>query len=62
MQVLSVQATKRLYGVSRRVFRMAPVHHHFELCGFKEPVIVATAYVISYALALLAGYVGLISV
>nr|CAD1834361.1 unnamed protein product [Ananas comosus var. bracteatus] len=62
MQVLSVQATKRLYGVSRRVFRMAPVHHHFELCGFKEPVIVATAYVISYSLALLAGYVGLISV
>ncbi|XP_038981446.1 phospho-N-acetylmuramoyl-pentapeptide-transferase homolog isoform X2 [Phoenix dactylifera] len=61
IQVLSVKITKRLYGTSRRVFRMAPVHHHFELCGLKEPIIVASAYVISYILALLAGYIGLIS-
>ncbi|XP_010919783.1 phospho-N-acetylmuramoyl-pentapeptide-transferase homolog [Elaeis guineensis] len=61
IQVLSVKITKRLYGTSRRVFRMAPVHHHFELCGLKEPIIVASAYVISYILAMLAGYIGLIS-
>ncbi|XP_072996001.1 phospho-N-acetylmuramoyl-pentapeptide-transferase homolog [Typha latifolia] len=61
IQVLHMKATERFYGVRRRFFRMAPVHHHFELCGFKEPVIVASAYVISYILALFAGYIGLIS-
>ncbi|KAJ6416875.1 hypothetical protein OIU84_002707 [Salix udensis] len=36
-------------------FRMAPIHHHLELCGLKEPVIVVGAYVISGVLALFAG-------
>ncbi|XP_031499638.1 phospho-N-acetylmuramoyl-pentapeptide-transferase homolog [Nymphaea colorata] len=53
--------TKRFYGAGRKLFRMAPVHHHFELSGFKEPSIVATAYVVSGIFALVAGYVGLIS-
>lgn len=61
VQVFSIQVTKRLYGVSRRVFRMAPIHHHFELCGFKEPIIVASAYLISCILALIAGCTGILS-
>uniref|UniRef100_A0A5B6YP85 Phospho-N-acetylmuramoyl-pentapeptide-transferase n=2 Tax=Davidia involucrata TaxID=16924 RepID=A0A5B6YP85_DAVIN len=62
MQVSFYKTTKRLYGAGHRLFRMAPFHHHLELCGFKEPIIVAGAYVISCMLALFAGYVGLISV
>ncbi|KAL3522688.1 hypothetical protein ACH5RR_015522 [Cinchona calisaya] len=62
MQVFFFKATKHLQGTGRRLFRMAPLHHHLELCGVKEPVIVAGAYVISCMLILFAGYVGLISV
>ncbi|XP_058196137.1 phospho-N-acetylmuramoyl-pentapeptide-transferase homolog isoform X3 [Rhododendron vialii] len=61
MQVSFFKTTKRLQGRGRRLFRMAPFHHHLELCGIKEPTIVAAAYVISSLSALLAGYVGLIS-
>jgi len=32
--------TKKKYGEGRRVFRMAPLHHHFELLGWPEPKIV----------------------
>ncbi|KAL4627539.1 hypothetical protein ACB092_05G172500 [Castanea dentata] len=61
IQVLYFKTTRRLWGFGRRMFRMAPLHHHFELCGIKEPIIVAGAYVISSIFALLAAYVGLIS-
>lgn len=60
-QVLYFKITKHLQGAGRRLFRMAPFHHHLELCGLKEPMIVAGAYVISSVLALFAGYVGLIA-
>ncbi|KAM6552138.1 hypothetical protein CsatB_001946 [Cannabis sativa] len=61
MQVLYFKTTKHFSGYGRRLFRMAPIHHHLELCGIKEPLIVAGAYVISSSLALFAGYLGLIS-
>ncbi|KAA8514938.1 hypothetical protein F0562_018275 [Nyssa sinensis] len=61
MQVSFYKTTKCLHGAGCRLFWMAPFHHHLELCGFKEPIIVAGAYVISCILALFAGYVGLIS-
>jgi phospho-N-acetylmuramoyl-pentapeptide-transferase len=38
----------------RRVFRMAPLHHHYELTGWPEPKIVVRFWIISFALALLA--------
>ncbi|KAL0925692.1 hypothetical protein M5K25_004057 [Dendrobium thyrsiflorum] len=60
-QVLFMKVTRKLFGVRRRIFRMSPIHHHFELCGHKEPVIVASAYFISCILALIAGYIGIIS-
>ncbi|KAM1561724.1 hypothetical protein ACFX1Z_004820 [Malus domestica] len=61
LQVLYFKTTNRLHGAGRRLFRMAPFHHHLELCGLKEPVIVAVAYAVSSILALCAGYLGLIS-
>ena len=38
----------------RRVFRMAPLHHHYELEGWAEPKIVVRFWIVSFALALLA--------
>ena len=38
----------------RRVFRMAPLHHHYELNGWPEPKIVVRFWIVSFALALLA--------
>lgn len=37
----------------RRVFLMAPIHHHFELKGWKEPKIVVRFWIVSIILALL---------
>ena len=33
--------TKKKYGEGRRVFKMTPIHHHFEMCGWNEKKIVA---------------------
>lgn len=38
----------------KRVFRMAPLHHHYELAGWPEPKITVRFWIISFALALLA--------
>jgi phospho-N-acetylmuramoyl-pentapeptide-transferase len=48
VQVASFKAT------GRRVFRMAPLHHHYELTGWAEPKIVVRFWIVSFALALLA--------
>ena len=32
--------TKKKYGEGRRVFKMTPIHHHFEMCGWNEKKIV----------------------
>ena len=44
--------TKKKYGQGRRVFRMAPVHHHFELLGWAEPKIVVRFYIVAVILAI----------
>ncbi|MBP5600915.1 MAG: phospho-N-acetylmuramoyl-pentapeptide-transferase, partial [Lachnospiraceae bacterium] len=36
MQVLYFKATK-----GKRIFKMTPIHHHFELSGWSEPKVVA---------------------
>ena len=33
--------TRIKYGTGQRIFRMAPLHHHFELCGWSEVKLVA---------------------
>jgi phospho-N-acetylmuramoyl-pentapeptide-transferase len=38
----------------RRVFRMAPLHHHYELAGWAEPKIIVRFWIVSFVLALLA--------
>jgi phospho-N-acetylmuramoyl-pentapeptide-transferase len=38
----------------RRIFRMAPIHHHFELKGWAEPKIIVRFWIVSILLALVA--------
>ncbi len=38
----------------RRIFRMAPLHHHFELKGWPEPKVIVRFWIIAIALALIA--------
>ena len=45
--------TKKKYGEGRRIFKMAPIHHHFELLGWPEPKIVTRFYIIAILLMIL---------
>ncbi|UCF94944.1 MAG: phospho-N-acetylmuramoyl-pentapeptide-transferase, partial [Desulfobacterales bacterium] len=38
----------------RRIFRMAPLHHHFELKGWPEPKVIVRFWIIAITLALIA--------
>ncbi|HRY84542.1 MAG TPA: phospho-N-acetylmuramoyl-pentapeptide-transferase, partial [Candidatus Cloacimonadota bacterium] len=42
--------TKRKYGAGRRVFLMAPLHHHFELKGLHETKIVIRFWIVAVLL------------
>ena len=44
--------SKKKFGEGRRVFKMAPVHHHFEMIGWQEPKIVVRFYIIAIVLAI----------
>ena len=48
LQVWSFKAT------GKRIFRMAPIHHHFELKGWAEPKIIVRFWIMSVMLALVA--------
>ena len=45
--------TKRRYGEGRRVFLMSPLHHHFELKGWKENTVIVRFWVLSIMFSLL---------
>ena len=51
LSVIVQVASFKLTG--KRVFRMAPIHHHFEQLGWSEPQIVMRFWIISFILALL---------
>ncbi|WP_028518427.1 phospho-N-acetylmuramoyl-pentapeptide-transferase [Ruminococcus flavefaciens] len=42
IQVGYFKITKKKYGEGRRIFKMTPIHHHFEMSGFSEYKIVIT--------------------
>ena len=42
IQVSYFKYTKKKYGEGRRIFKMTPIHHHFEMSGFSEYKIVIT--------------------
>ena len=53
-QVSYYKATKGPDGKGKRLFKMAPIHHHLELSGWEETKIVGIFYLINAGLALLA--------
>lgn len=52
LQVTWFKYTKRRYGEGRRIFRMAPLHHHFEVTGWKETQVVVRFWIITMMLVL----------
>ena len=48
------KATRKIYGTPRRLFKMSPLHHHFEKCGMKETQIVLMYTVVTLVLTALA--------
>ena len=52
VQVGYFKYTKRKYGEGRRIFLMAPLHHHFEQTGWKETQVVVRFWIITILLVL----------
>jgi phospho-N-acetylmuramoyl-pentapeptide-transferase len=57
-QVGYYKATKGPDGKGKRLFKMAPLHHHLELSGWSELQVVAVFYIISAILAVIALTIG----
>ena len=53
IQVYYFKHTKKKYGKGRRFFRMAPLHHHFELLGWHENHVVVRFWIMGILLALI---------
>ena len=53
LQVSFFKFTKRSSGVGKRIFLQAPLHHHFQLAGWKEPKIVFRFLIVAILFALL---------
>ena len=53
LQVFWFKYTKKRYGEGRRIFRMAPLHHHFELGGWRETQVVVRFWIITILLVLI---------
>jgi len=54
LQVTYFRYTKKKYGEGKRIFRVAPVHHHFEKLGLHESKIVTRFYIVAVMLAIIA--------
>jgi phospho-N-acetylmuramoyl-pentapeptide-transferase len=53
MQVWWFKRTRRKFGTGRRIFLMAPLHHHYQKKGFPEPKIVIRFWIVAIILAVL---------
>jgi phospho-N-acetylmuramoyl-pentapeptide-transferase len=53
LQVAWFKRTKRKYGVGRRIFLMAPLHHHYQKKGYPEPKIVTRFWIVAIILAVI---------
>ncbi|MBN2365208.1 MAG: phospho-N-acetylmuramoyl-pentapeptide-transferase [Calditrichaeota bacterium] len=53
LQTSYFRYTRKKYGEGKRIFRMAPLHHHFELKGWHESKVVSRLWIIGILLALL---------
>ena len=53
LQVSYFKYTRTKTGVGQRIFKMAPLHHHFQMLGFHESKIVARFWILGITLAVL---------
>ena len=53
LQVSYFKYTKKRYGEGRRLFLMAPLHHHFEKKGWKETQVVVRFWIVTILLVLI---------
>lgn len=53
LQVSYFKYTKRKYGEGRRIFKMAPLHHHYQLKGYTESKIVTRFWIVGIILAVI---------
>jgi phospho-N-acetylmuramoyl-pentapeptide-transferase len=53
MQVSYFKYTKKKYGEGRRIFKMSPLHHHYQKLGYHEAKIVTRFWIIGIMLAVL---------
>jgi len=53
MQVSWFKYTKKKYGEGRRIFRMSPLHHHYQVKGYHESKIVTRFWIVSIVLAVI---------
>ncbi len=53
MQVSWFKYTKKKFGAGRRIFKMSPLHHHYQIKGYAEPKIVQRFYIVGIMLAVL---------
>lgn len=55
MEAISVILQVGSYKIrKKRIFKMAPIHHHFELKGWSEPKVIVRFWIISIVLSILA--------
>lgn len=53
LQTSYFKYTKKKYGEGRRIFKMTPIHHHFEMLGWKETKIVRVFTLVTLCLCLI---------
>jgi len=53
IQVSYFKYTKKKYGEGRRIFKMSPLHHHYQKLGYSEPKIVTRFWIVGIMLAAL---------
>ncbi len=51
MQVSYFKYTRKKYGEGRRIFRMSPLHHHYQKLGMQEAKIVSRFWIVGIMLA-----------
>ncbi len=52
MQVGYFKYTRKKFGAGRRIFRMSPLHHHYQMKGYAEPKIVQRFMIVGIMLAI----------
>jgi phospho-N-acetylmuramoyl-pentapeptide-transferase len=53
MQVSYFKYTRRRFGEGKRIFKMAPLHHHYQVIGYPEPKIVTRFWIVGILLAVI---------